>query len=814
MPDLTAENIGLSTQEANKRLERYGPNIIISKKQHSPLAEFLLRFKNPLVFILLFAALASAYFGAWISSSIIIAIVLLSTTLDFINTYRSQKAAELLRERVRITATAIRDGKPKELPLALLVTGDAILLSPGDVIPADGEVISSKDFFIDESSLTGESFPVEKITAGKLFMGSSAVSGTAMMLVTSTGKNTKFSKIAEALVKKEEPTDFDRGMKDFSFLILKMTFILVIVIFLINALLHHSILESFLFATALAVGLTPELLPMIITLNLTKGSLAMSRKGVIVKKLSAIQNFGSMDVLCTDKTGTLTEGVITLMKYVDGQGRNSDKVLLDAYLNSFYHTGIKNPLDSAVRKFRTLDISAFKKIDEIPFDNIRKRDSVVVEEEARRILISKGAPEEILKIAVHYEKAIVHFDEVLQKQARLTYEALSRDGFRVLAVATRDIDEVKPLYSKEDERDLVFVGFIAFLDPPKKTVTETLRLMKEHGVEIKILTGDNELVTQKIAADIDLAVKGILRGEEIDEVSDEHLMRQIEQTTIFARMSPDQKLRIIRILRKNNHVVGYLGDGINDAPSLKLADVGISVNNAVDVSKEAADLILVRKSLGNLIDGVIEGRKTFSNTIKYLMMALSSNLGNMFSMAGASLILPFLPMLPTQILLTNLLYDSSQFAIPLDNVDIEDIRTPKKWSIQFIKRFMLVFGPLSSFFDFVTFVTLFYFLRLNGNAFQTGWFLESIATQTLVVHIIRTKHIPFLESKPARALLFSTFIAVALGWLVVFSGVGKLFQFIPLRLKDNLLIFLIVLVYLGTVEFGKRVFYKKITARL
>ncbi len=799
----------LSHTEAKKLLRKYGPNEIVYKKQLSIVVNFLLLFKNPLIFILIFAALISGSFGARLDPLLIISIVIMSVTLDFINTYKSQKAAEALKERVKITATVVRDNRLHELPLATIVPGDVVSLSPGDLLPADGKIIQAKDFFVNESVLTGESFPIEKEPGSDSYMGSSVVTGNALMIISSTGRNTKFGKIADMIVKKEEPTDFDRGIKDFSYLIMKITFALVIFVFLVNTLGRHSILESFLFAAALAVGLTPELLPMIIALNLSRGSMIMSKEGVIVKKLSAIQSFGGMDILCTDKTGTLTEDKIVLVKYSDGFGKESEDVFFYAYINSLYQSGFANPLNDAVIKFKEIDRRDYTKIDEIPFDYNRKRNSIVAEGNGHRFLISKGAPEEILNICTDFWKSDKKADASSKKEVHEEYERLSRDGFRVLGVAVKKLTDHKEIYKKDEEERMSFVGFISFLDPPKKTVAETLRKLEEYGIEIKIVTGDNHLVSSKIANEIGLKIKGILTGQEIDKFSDDELRIKAENTTIFSRVSPDQKVRIIELLKKDKHVVGYLGDGINDAPSLKAADVGISVNNAVDVAKESADLILIHKSLHELVNGVIEGRKTFANTLKYLMMTLSSNFGNMFSMAGASLFIPFLPMLPVQILLNNLLYDSSQFVIPYDYVDDEDIKKPKKWDIGFIKKFMIIFGPASSFFDLITFIILLSVFHLMDANFQTGWFLESLATQTLVVHIIRSKKIPFIQSKPSKVLLISTLSAVVIGWLLCVTPVGSIFKFHFLKAGPLLAIVAIVVAYLISVELIKRAFYKK-----
>jgi Mg2+-importing ATPase len=799
---------GLTHHEAEARLAQYGRNVVAGNKNFSATEHLVRQFTNPLVMILIFAALISAATGERVSAGIIILIVIFSAAIDFTNTYKSEKAAEALKRRVMITATVMRDGGEEELPIAEIVPGDIVVLKPGDIVPADGKVLQSKDFFINESSLTGESFPVEKIVGAETYMGSSAISGNGLIEVTLTGARTKFGAIAHSLSERAGTTEFDRNIKDFSVLVMKVTFALVIVVFFINALFKHDVLESFLFATALAVGLTPELLPMIIALNLSKGSLTMAKHGVIVKRLSAIQNFGSMDVFCTDKTGTLTEDRIELVKYLDGEGRPSDTVLLHAYLSSLFHTGIANPFDKAVKEFRTIDIDSYVKIDEIPFDFTRKRDSIVVENADGRKLISKGAPEEIFTVCKSYENADMAYAGKNAAAALAQYRALSADGFRVLAVATRAVDADKNTYERSEEHDMTFVGFVAFYDPPKKTVGETLKKIRDYGIEVKIITGDNELVTKKITDTIGLPVKGVLLGSEMAELGDDALRIRAEQTTIFARVNPIEKLRIIRTLRRNGHVVGYLGDGINDAPSLKAADVGISVNNAVDVAKESADLILLHKNLTELTHGVIEGRRTFANTLKYLMMSLSSNFGNMFSVAGASVFLPFLPMLPTQILLNNLIYDVSQFTIPMDNVDDEELRAPRRMSIDFIKKFMWVFGPLSSVFDFVTFGLLFFVFKFGDGPFQTGWFIESLATQTFVIYVIRTRKLPFIQSRPSAPLFYSILAAVVIGWTVAQSALGKLFNFVPLPPSALAAVTLIVVCYLITVEIVKRWFFR------
>ncbi|HVU59504.1 MAG TPA: magnesium-translocating P-type ATPase [Candidatus Saccharimonadales bacterium] len=802
--------VGLTSAEARRRLERDGPNEAVAPRRYASVIALLARFKNPLIILLIIAAVLSGVLGDRTSAVIIIAIVVLSTLLDFLNTYKSEQAAEALKARVRVSAAVYRDGAVQELPVRCLVVGDVVELKAGDIIPADGTVLEGEHFYVNEAVLTGEAFPKPKEPNAALYEGSSTVSGDGLMLVTATARNTKFSRIAASITSKEPPTEFDHEIRDFSVLIIRITFGLVLFIFLVNALLKHNLLDSLLFSVALAVGLTPELLPMIITLNLTKGSLAMAKRGVIVKRLSAIQNFGSMDVLCTDKTGTLTEDKIVLIKYVDAAGKPSEDVLHHAYVSSTFESGFKSPLDEAVKNYRTIDISDYHKVDEIPFDFERRRASVVVRSDRGLSLITKGAPEQILKICTFHTTRERSMTDAGRAAAIRQYQALSRDGFRVLAVAARQL-RTHERYDAHDEAEMTLLGFIAFLDPAKKTVSGTLKRMRQNGIDIKILTGDNDLVTEKIARDIHLKIQGVLTGAEITKLDDPALAEKIEGTTIFARVDPEQKMRIIRLLQANGHVVGYMGDGINDAPSLRAADTGISVNNAVDIAKDTADLILVHKSLADLIEGVIEGRRTFANTVKYLKMALSSNFGNMFSMAGASLLLPFLPMLAPQILLNNLLYDSSQFALPLDTVDTDAIQRPQKLSIRALKRFMLVFGPLSSIFDFITFGVLYGVFHLTGGEFQTGWFVESIATQTFVIYILRTRHLPFVQSRPSWYLTGSTVLAVAAGCFVAYGGLGHFFHFSPLHTGVNLAVAGIVLAYLVAIQLAKGAFYRRVS---
>src|SRR5512136_2061930 len=723
---MNTSTTGLSSQEAEERLEVYGRNELAKKKKRTGILDFLSRFKSPLVIILMIAGAISAALGSIPSVIVIYTMVFLSVSLSYYQENNASKAAELLREKVATLATVLRDKSKQEIKLPLIVPGDIIFLSAGDITPADARIIEAKDLFINQSALTGESFPVEKTALpvknkgvtitewnNYLFMGTSIVSGSALAVVVRTGGFTEYGKIAAKLVEKAPETEFERGTKQFGFLIMQVTFLLVIFVFMVNALMQpnaEGILEALLFAVALAVGLTPELLPMIITINLSKGAMAMSKKGVIVKRLSSIETFGSMNVLCTDKTGTLTENLIKLILHVDMEGNDDEKVLLYSFLNSHFQTGLRSPLDEAILTHKEIDTLKFQKIDEVPFDFVRRRVSVVVEEKKQRFLIAKGAPEEILKVCSYCELGRLTSDisNGTHRKIEQKYFDLSAEGLRVLGVASKTLKIEKAVYSINDESDMTFLGFVAFLDPPKETAKQSLQLLGKAGVELKILTGDNELVTRKVCSELGFEVKGVALGSEISNMSDETLAAVVEEVDVFARVTPAQKDRIISLLKLNGHVVGFMGDGINDAPSLKTSDVGVSVNNAVDVAKEAADIILLKNDLTVLAEGVLEGRKTFGNTMKYIMMGVSSNFGNMFSVAGASLVLPFLgfdflPMLPIQILLNNLLYDLSQSTITTDNVDPEYVEKPKRWDIGYIRKFMVSMGPVSSLFDFLTF---------------------------------------------------------------------------------------------------------------
>jgi Mg2+-importing ATPase len=823
MATLGTTDRGLTSAESSARLERYGPNDVSQIRQRPLIIQYLSHFKNLLVIILILAALVSIFAGEITSAVIIIVIVIASVTLDFFQEYKAGNAAELLRQKIITKAAVWRDGGLQELPITVLVPGDIISLSAGDIIPADARILSSRDLFVNQSALTGEPFPVEKAPGvaapatplaeaeNYLFLGTSVVSGTAMAVVTTTGSSTEFGHVAKSLVSRPPETEFERGLRHFSYLMSKIIFTLVIIVFFINAFFRHGLLDSLLFSIALAVGMTPELLPMILSLNLSKGAIAMSEKGAIVKHPESIQNFGSMDVLCTDKTGTLTENQIALVRHLDTEGNDSETVLTYSYINSVFSTGLKSPLDEAVVRFRHLDISDCTKVDEIPFDFIRKRVSVVAARKDSAVIISKGAPEEILRICAAEERGggIRPLDDNARQRIQRIYEEQSTQGFRTLAVCYRHLDTAQATFSVDDEKEMVLVGLITFIDPPKESARESVQLLARSGIDLRILTGDNELVTRKTCELIGLSVKGVLKGTEIENLDDEGLARVVEGVTIFSRMTPVQKNRVMNALKHNGHVVGFMGDGINDAPSIREADVGISVANAVDIAKESADIILVRSDLRILNDGVLEGRKTFGNTMKYILMGTSSNFGNMFSVAGASLFLKFLPMLPIQILLNNLLYDFSESTIPTDKVDDSYISTPKKWDMGFIQKFIVIFGPISSVFDFITFGILLIIFKADVALFQTSWFIESICTQTLVIFVIRTQTIPFWKSRPSRLLAASTIFIVVIACVLPFTPIGSLFGFVPPPLSFFGVLAILVAGYIFIVEGVKLWFYRR-----
>ena len=827
LAQLKTSQSGLSSQEVQSRLATYGPNELAEKQKRTGFVEILYHLRNPLVLILLIAALISGFVGDVTDAIIIFFIVLLSIVLDVYQESKAQNAAEALKERVTTKATVLRDGVKQEVNLSEIVPGDIVYLIAGDLVPADCRLISAKDLNLNQSALTGEAFPVEKNAAplstvtseltgwnNYVFLGTSVVSGTGTAVVAKTGSLTEYGGIAKELVTKAPETEFEKGLRRFGALMTEVTLFLVVFVFFVNAFFYagsRSILQSLLFAVALAVGLTPELLPMIMSINLSRGAVAMSKKGVIVKRLASIQNFGNMDVLCTDKTGTLTENKLSLNEYEDLEGKEAPKVLMYGYFNSVFDAGLKSPLDDAILQYKQFDVNDVQKIDEVPFDFIRRRISVVVEYEGQRLLISKGAPEEILKICAYCEtdENLTDLTTVCQGKFEQKYNDLSAQGYRVLAVAYKKVKDDKTHYSIDDETDMVFLGFLSFLDPPKESAKESIRLLERDGVELKIVTGDNELVTKTTCEQLGFNIKGIILGNDIAQLQDDALARVVEDNNIFARVNPAQKDRVIRALRSNGHVVGYMGDGINDAPSLKTADVGISVENAVDVAKESADLILLRPDLTVLDQGVLEGRKTFGNTMKYIMMGVSSNFGTMFSVAGASLFLNFLPMTAIQILLNNLLYDLSEATIPTDNVDEEYIEKPKRLDISYIRRFMVIMGPVSSIFDFLIFFLMLVVFKAAVPVFQTAWFVESLATQTLVVFVLRTRKTPFYKSKPGRYLLISSLAVVAVAFALPYTPLGAVFNFSPPPATFYLALAGLIAAYLLLAEVVKKWFTKR-----
>ena len=824
---LPAVAAGLSSQDAAARLSQYGPNEPTPVKHGAAILELLLLFVNPLIIILLIASLVSFILGDAADAVIILVMVLLGVSINFVQTYRSQRAIDKLRENVTPTATVLRDGTWQEVKRREIVPGDVVRIGAGDLIPGDGRLIESRDLYVQQAALTGESLPAEKDSrAGKadaagsadspnlVFLGTSVVSGTGTAVILQTGARTVFGAIAERLVMRPEETDFERSMKHFGALIMRAVFFLVLFILVVRIALHKDAFESFVFAVALAVGLTPEFLPMITSVTLARGAVRMARDQVVVKHLPAIQNFGTIDVLCSDKTGTLTTGQMSLASSVDYLGKPSDRPLGLAYLNSKFETGIRSPLDVAILALNRADADAYGKCDEIPFDFDRRRLSIVVEKKgdgrSRDVCsITKGAPEGILDLSESYETdgKVVALDPDTRHRCRQTFDDLSAQGFRVLAVAYRQVD-TQGGFATADERSLILAGYLAFADPASPDAAESLAAMKRDGVEVKILTGDNELVARHICEQVGLANPTIVLGDDLENMTEPALQHVAEQTTVFARVSPAQKHRIILALKHRDHVVGYMGDGINDAPSLRAADVGISVSTAVDVARESADIILLKPGLSILHNGIIEGRRASANVMKYLLMGTSSNFGNMFSMAGASVFLPFLPMLPTQILLNNFLYDTAQITIPSDNVDEQYIRSPRRWDMKLIRNFMIFIGPISSIYDFLTFYVLLHFFHASQSEFHTGWFVESLATQTLVLFVIRTMGNP-LTSRPSVPLAITTVLIVMIGVWLPYSPLSRPLGFTTLPGPFFTFLAISTATYLMLVQWAKRMLFAR-----
>ena len=805
LKELESQLSGLSAAEAEARVKRYGLNQIAREKPHSPMTRLLDNVKNPLVILLTALGILSYVTGDVRAMIVIFVIVLVGIVLRFFQESRADNAAEKLKALVNTNATVVRDGKESEVALSLLVPGDIVRLTAGDMVPADVRVLSAKDLFLNQAPLTGESVPVEKkapLASGEIsnpldlpnigFLGTSVESGTATAVVIHTGDLTYFGSLAASIVGQRQLTSFDKGVNKFTWLMIRFMAVMVPAVFLINGLTKHNWLEAFLFAMAVAVGLTPEMLPMIVTVNLSTGALEMARKKVIVKRLNAIQNFGAADVLCTDKTGTLTEGKIVLEKHLDVHGNDSERVLQYGYMNSYFQTGLKNLMDVAVLAYGHLEEDLkvktdYRKIDEIPFDFQRRRMSVIVEDNQKQhLLICKGAVEEIMRLSPRVESEGKVLDVTPEHDAhrKLLVQNLNAQGFRVVAIAYKIMPggNVEPIYTVQDESDMTLLGFMAFLDPPKESAAEALKRLKALNVDVKILTGDNEIITAYICKQVGMPVDKILLGSQIEAMSEAELAEAASVTSIFAKLVPAQKEKLVHALQSKDHVVAFMGDGINDAPALKAADVGISVNSAVDIAKESSDIILLENSLLVLEQGVLEGRRVFGNITKYINMAASSNFGNMFSVVGASAFLPFLPMLPIQVLTNNLLYDFSQTTIPTDGVDADWLIKPRKWGIGNILRFILFIGPISSIFDYLTFFMMLYVFNCwhNPVLFQTGWFVESLFTQTLIIHVIRTNKIPFIQSWASWPLILTSVIIVAAGaWLTV-SPLANTLGFVPL----------------------------------
>jgi len=822
MPNTSENKVaasGLNAREAEARLVQFGPNDPAAMKRSSPITDLLRMFVSPLTLILLLAAIASGFLGDRISAGIICAIVLLSAVIDFNQTYRSQKAVDQLQNQVAPTATVLRDGAWSEIRRRDVVPGDVIQLSAGDMVPADARLLTARDLYVQQAALTGESLPAAKAAsvepastkadaANMVFLGTSVVSGTATAEVVATGGRTAFGDIAARLSARPEETAFDKGLRDFSRLLAATVFFLVLFLIIVGVLRHRDPFQSLLFAVALAVGLTPEFLPMITSVTLSKGAVAMARKKVIVKHLPSIQNLGSLDVLCSDKTGTITVGTMLFDRSLDAFGNPSSRALELGYLNSKFETGIRSPLDDAIVRQNPQNIVGYAKRDEIPFDFERKRLSVVVEREGKRVLITKGAPEGIFPLLAGYETGgkTESVDQEAIKRIRQASDTLNGQGYRSLAVAYAEVP-AQADYSVRDERNLVLAGFLTFSDPPLPDAAAVLNSLRQDGVEVKVISGDNDLVTARVCAQVGLDTRRVVTGDEMSNMTDPALAHDAEQAHVFARISPAQKSRVLLALKHNGHAVGFMGDGINDAPSIHAADVGISVSSAADVAREAADVILLKPGLRVLHDGILEGRKAFGNVMKYLFMGTSSNFGNVFSMAGASIFLPFLPMLPTQILLNNFLYDLSQITIPTDNVDETYLVRPQRWDIKLIRNFMVFVGPISSIFDFLTFYVLLHFFRATEAQFHTGWFVESLATQTLVIFVIRTSKNPF-KSRPSPALLFTCLAIVAIGVLLPFSPVAGVLGFTPLPLSYFVFVAVATVAYLLLVEIAKRILFR------
>jgi len=813
---------GLTTDEAKKRLESYGANRLKPPKKSDAFSLFIGQFKSPIILILLFATVLSFFLHNIIDASIILTIVVISGLLGFWQERGATNAVKKLLAIVQIKASVLRDGNQVEISLDQIVPGDIIILNAGDIVPGDCLLLESKDVFADEAMLTGETFPVEKsvsvLTAdtvlakrtNSIWMGTHIVSGNAKALVSLTGKNTEFGKVSERLKLKAPETEFERGIRRFGYFLGEVTLILVVIIFAINVYLHRPVLEAFLFSLALAVGLTPQLLPAIISINLAHGAKRMAQKKVIVKRLASIENFGSMNIICSDKTGTLTEGTVQVESALDVNGNNSERAFLFAYLNAYYETGFTNPIDEAILNYKKIDLSGYRKQDEIPYDFFRKRLSIAVINGDSYLMVTKGALTNILDVCSSVEingGSIIDISS-MQDQIQKHFVDFSNQGFRTIGIAYKKMP-VGSIINKSDEKDMTFLGFLTLFDPPKPNIIDTIASLKKLGVSLKIITGDNHLVAASLSNKMGLSGNKIITGPELRMMSDGALLRSVDSVDVFAEIEPNQKERIIIAMKKAGNVVGYMGDGINDASALHAADVGISVDTAADVAKDAADIVLLEKDLGVLIEGVRQGRTTFANTLKYVFMATSANFGNMFSMAGLSLFIPFLPLLPKQILLTNLMTDFPEMTIATDRVDEQMIDYPRRWDIRAIRKFMITFGLVSSLFDFLTFGLLLLLLHANEGQFRTGWFLESVISASVIVLVIRSRK-PFFRSRPGKYLLIATLLIAIITLILPLTSLGKVFGFSQLNFTTYLLLMLVVAVYVVVAEFVKTIFYRKV----
>jgi len=822
LQELQTTTEGLKSSESSERLKRYGANILKPKKRSDNLTLLLSQFRSPITLILLFAAGLAFFLHEPTDTIIITIIILVSSLLGFWQEKGAADAFEKLLATVQIRAAVLRDGEEKEIPVEEVVPGDIIILNAGDMIPADCLILDSNDLFVSEATLTGETYPVEK-TAGvlkaeaplakrtnSLWMGTSVVSGSGKVLAVSTGKGTEFGKISEKLKFRPPETEFEKGISRFGNFLMEVTMLLVMAIFAINVYLQRPILDSFLFSLALAVGLAPQLLPAIISVNLSHGAREMAKKKVIVKRLASIENLGSMNLLCSDKTGTLTEGELQLHSFQDLKGDQNEKVLLYGSLNAYYQKGFENPIDRAILAQNKLDLAQYEKLDEIPYDFVRKRLSILVSKSGTNLMITKGALPNILAVCSLAEVEPGKPAEIsnLKERIEQKFEEFSEKGLRTLGIAYREMGQQR-IIGKENEIDMTFLGFLFFFDPPKKGIVNTIENMEKLGISLKVITGDNKFVAASMSREIGLKNPRVITGSELDKMSSEALMRQVNDTDVFAEVEPNQKEHIILALKKSGNVVGYMGDGINDASALHAADVGISVDSAADVAKEAADIVLMKKSLDALVEGVKDGRKTFANTMKYVFMATSANFGNMFSMAGASLFLPFLPLLPTQILLMNLLTDFPEMTIATDSVDMKMVEKPRRWDIDFIRKFMMVFGLTSSIFDYLTFGVLLLLLPGLTEQFRTGWFMESVISASMIVLVIRSKK-PFFRSSPGKYLLATTLLIVGLTLCLPFTPLAAPFGFKPLPISVILIIGAIVGLYILMAETIKKIFYKRV----